>query len=354
MKYKNMIFLFVIIGISLSIVIYTQQLSQNDSKPIDVLSLIEIETSKNIKSKRVMLENYIWANDVIPITKLPTKIERSYVDTKFDTFQNVERIDRISIDMEHGVNSIAYMFFPKQSNNELLIYHQGHRGDILFGKSTIEFFLNEGYTILTFSMPLLGDNSKPTVYIDELNENIVLDNHDKLKFLESDKFSPIQFFVEPIYVSLNYIDSEFDFDSYNFVGLSGGGWVAIVYSGFDDRISKTVSVAGSLPFYLRTSSENLGDYEQKIPELYEIANYLELYIMASYGYERGLLQIFNEFDPCCFSGTTYVSYENVIKSKIPELGLGTFEIILDKNNKEHSISHFSLKKSLSFLENPID
>jgi len=354
MKYKNMIFLFVIIGIFLSIAIYTQQLSQNDSKPIDVLSLIEIETSKNIKSKRVMLENYIWVNDVIPITKLPTKIKQSYVDTKFDTFQNVERIDRISIDMEHGVNSIAYMFFPKQSNNELLIYHQGHRGDILFGKSTIEFFLNEGYTILTFSMPLLGDNSKPTVYIDELNENIVLDNHDKLEFLESDKFSPIQFFVEPIYVSLNYIDSEFDFDSYNFVGLSGGGWVAIVYSGFDDRISKTVSVAGSLPFYLRTSSENLGDYEQKIPELYEIANYLELYIMTSYGYERGLLQIFNEFDPCCFSGTTYVSYENVIKSKIPELGLGTFEIILDKNNKEHSISHFSLKKSLSFLENPID
>jgi len=338
-----MIFLFVIIGISLSIAIYTQQLSQNDSKPIDIPSLIEIETSENIKSKRVMLENYIWVNDVIPITKLPTMIEQSYVDTKFDTFQNVERIDRISIDMEYGVDSIAYMFFPRQSNNELLIYHQGHRGDILFGKSTIEFFLNEGYTILTFSMPLLGDNSKPTVYIDELNENIVLDNHDKLKFL-----------VEPIYVSLNYIDSEFDFDSYNFVGLSGGGWVAIVYSGFDDRISKTVSVAGSLPFYLRTSSENLGDYEQKIPELYEIANYLELYIMASYGYERGLLQIFNEFDPCCFSGTTYVSYENVIKSKIPELGLGTFEIILDKNNKEHSISHFSLKKSLSFLENPID
>ena len=354
MKYKNVIFLFVIIGISLSIAVYTQQLAQNDSKPIDVHSLIEIETSENIKSKRVMLENYIWANDVIPITKLPTKIERSYVDTKFDTFQNVERIDRISIDMKYGVDSIAYMFFPKQSNNELLIYHQGHRGDILFGKSTIEFFLNEGYTILTFSMPLLGDNSKPTVYIDELNENIVLDNHDKLEFLESDKFSPIQFFVEPIYVSLNYIDSEFDFDSYNFVGLSGGGWVAIVYSGFDDRISKTVSVAGSLPFYLRTSSENFGDYEQKIPELYEIANYLELYIMASYGYERGLLQIFNEFDPCCFSGTTYVSYENVIKSKISELGLGTFEIILDKNNKEHSISHFSLKKSLSFLENPID
>ena len=349
-----MIFLFVIIGISLSIVIYTQQLSQNDSKPIDVLSLIEIETSKNIKSKRVMLENYIWVNDVIPITKLPTKIKQSYVDTKFDTFQNVERIDRISIDMEYGVDSIAYMFFPKQSNNELLIYHQGHRGDILFGKSTIEFFLNEGYTILAFSMPLLGDNSKPTVYIDDLNENIVLDNHDKLEFLESDKFSPIQFFVEPIYVSLNYIDSEFDFDSYNFVGLSGGGWVAIIYSGFDDRISKTVSVAGSLPFYLRTSSENLGDYEQKIPELYEIANYLELYIMTSYGYERGLLQIFNEFDPCCFSGTTYVSYENVIKSKISELGLGTFEIILDKNNKEHSISHFSLKKSLSFLENHSD
>ena len=55
MKYKNMIFLFVIIGISLSIAIYTQQLSQNDSRPIDVPSLIEIETSENIKSRKLYL-----------------------------------------------------------------------------------------------------------------------------------------------------------------------------------------------------------------------------------------------------------------------------------------------------------
>ena len=349
-----MIFLPVIIGISLSIVLYLSQFSQNDSELIDVNSLIDIETSQDIKSKKMTLQNYVWKNDQTFKTKLPSNIQQSYVDKKFDDFENVKKIDRIYIKMNYNVDSTAYMFFPNDPNNELLIYHQGHRGDIVFGKSTIEFFLNKGYTILAFSMPLTGDNSKPTIHNNELDKKLFLDSHDKFRFLENNDFSPMKFFVEPIYVSLNYIDSEFDFNSYNFIGISGCGWTAVVYSALDDRISKTISVAGSLPFYLRTSPENFGDYEQNVPEFYDIANYLELYIMSSYGSDRGLLQIFNEFDPCCFSGTEYVSYENVIKNKISELNLGTFEIELDKTNKEHSISTSSLKKSFIFLKNIID
>ncbi|MBG98051.1 hypothetical protein CL659_02875 [bacterium] len=354
MKYKKMIFLPVIIGISLSIVLYLSQSSQDHSEEIDVNSLIDIETSQDIESKKIMLESYIWKDDQTFKSKLPSDVQYFYTDKKFDDFQNVERIDRIYVKMNYDVDSTAYMFFPKNPNNELLIYHQGHRGDITFGKSTIEFFLNKGYTILAFSMPLIGENSKPIVHIDELDENLFLDSHDKLRFLESSTFSPIKFFLEPIYVSLNYIESEFNFSSYNFIGISGGGWTAVVYSSFDDRISKTISVAGSLPFYLRTSPENFGDYEQKIPEFYDIANYLELYIMSAYGFDRGLLQIFNEFDPCCFSGTEYVSYENIIKNKISKLKSGTFKIELDKTNKEHSISSSSLQKSLIFLKNSID
>jgi len=351
MKNKNIIILSIIIGISSIIGIYIQQTSGPDFESIDVESFIEIENEEDIKTKKASLQNYIWKIDQNYLTKLPNTIQTSYYDVKFQNFKNIERIDRISILMEHDVDSIAYMFFPKESNNELIIYHQGHRGDILYGESTIQYLLNEGYTVLAFSMPLLGENSKPSVYVDSLDKNLLLDSHDKFQFLENDEFSPIKFFIEPIYVSLNYVDSNFNFNSYHFIGLSGGGWTAIVYSSIDERISNTVSVAGSFPFYLRTSPENFGDYEQRVPELYEIANYLELYIMSSYGNGRGLLQIFNEFDPCCFSGTEYTSYEYVIKSKISNLGHGTFEIKLDKNNKEHSISDFSLKESLSFLQN---
>ena len=349
-----MIFLPAIIGISFSIALYLSQYSENDYEAIDVNSLIGIEMPQDITSKKIMLESYIWKNDQNFKTQTPSKIQKFHVDKKFNDFENVERIDKIYTKMDYGVDSTAYMFFPKKPNNELLIYHQGHRGDIIFGKSTIEFFLKKGYTILAFSMPLLGDNSKPTVHINELDKKLFLDSHDKFSSLENDDFAPIKFFVEPIYVSLNYIDSEFDFNSYNFIGISGGGWTAVVYSALDERISKTISVAGSLPFYLRTSPENFGDYEQKVPEFYDIANYLELYIMASYGSDRGLLQIFNEFDPCCFSGTGYVSYENIIKNKISDLNSGIFEIELDKVNKEHSISLSSLKKSFSFLKNSID
>ena len=75
----------VIIGISLSIVLYLSQFSQNDSELIDVNSLIDIETSQDIKSKKMTLQNYVWKNDQTFKTKLPSNIQQSYVDKKFES-----------------------------------------------------------------------------------------------------------------------------------------------------------------------------------------------------------------------------------------------------------------------------
>ena len=47
----------------------------------DASSVIEIETKKDINSKRTALINYIW-KDQIP-TKLPTNIEERFIDNNF-------------------------------------------------------------------------------------------------------------------------------------------------------------------------------------------------------------------------------------------------------------------------------
>ena len=128
MKYKNMIFLFVIIGISLSIVIYTQQLSQNYSKPIDVDvgSLIKIDNKSDIDEKKNFLMEFFWdvgtLHSIISKSPLP-QVESDISDSRYDYFQNLKRIDRLTVEMEYDINSISYLFIPEKSNEKLILYH---------------------------------------------------------------------------------------------------------------------------------------------------------------------------------------------------------------------------------------
>ena len=244
--------------------------------------------------------------------------------------------------MEYGINSIAYLFLPENSNGKIIIYHQGHDGDFIIGKENINFFLNKNYAVLAFSMPLLGMNDQPIIDLERFGK-IKFTSHNQFEFLESSEFSPVKFFVEPIGVSLNYLDENFNFDSYYMVGISGGGWTTVLFSAIDDRITQSYSVAGSVPMFMRSDSKNIGDYEQRVPELYRIANYLELYILSSFGDERIHVQIFNKYDPCCFSGEMYTTYYDEIKNRMNQLGKGEFEIFLDDTHYEHKISQHALE-----------
>ena len=298
------------------------------SSDVNVTSLIHIQNKSNILEKRIQLIEYIWKQNNFPNDKMPSNVENNIQDNRFNDLQNLAKIDKLTISMDYGVDSYSYLFFAEKSNNKLVIYHQGHGGDFILGKKTIQYFLEKGYSVLAFSMPLTGMNTQPIVDLPNFGK-LKLMTHEDFKFIESDNFSPIKFFVEPIAISLNYIDKSFHFDSYNMVGISGGGWTTVIYSALDPRIEKSYPIAGSSPFYLKFNNQkNMGDYEQSLPELYRIANYLDLYIMASYGEKREHLQIFNKYDPCCFSGSGYTTYENKIKKSISDLGEGSFEVFL--------------------------
>ena len=310
----------------------------------DIDSLIKIDNKSDIDQKRYFLTEFFW--DVETLHRITSKsslpqVESNISDSRYDNFQNLKRIDRLTIEMEYGINSISYLFIPEKSNEKLILYHQGHGGDFILGKNTIQFFLDRNFTVLASTMPLVGMNNQPIVEIDGFGK-IKLISHEQLKFLEVNNFNPMKLFLDPIQINLTFLDKEYDFVQYSMVGLSGGGWITVVYSAIDERISNSFSVAGSMPFYLKVDERDIGDYEQTNIDLYRNVNYLELYILSASGDGRKHVQIFNKNDPCCYSGNGYETYEFVIKDKISQLGQGNFQIFVDNTHNEHKISDVAL------------
>jgi hypothetical protein len=319
---------------------------------------IYITNPNDIKDKRTKLIQYIWKNEGFPTSRIPEFIEKNIKDDRYADLDNLKNIDKIVTSMNYGVNSIAYHFHPLKSNNHLMIYHQGHDGDFIQGKQTIQFFLKNGYSVMAFSMPLMGMNNEPTIDLPPFGKITLLLvpnlGHAILRLLETENFSPIKFFLEPIVVATNYIEKSFNYQSINMIGLSGGGWTTTLSAAVDSRISKSYPVAGSLPLYLRTSlnPNDIGDYEQYVSDLYRICNYLELYILGAYGEGRKQLQMLVKDDPCCFGGFGYQTYEKGLKEIISKLGKGKFAVYLDVVNQEHSISNKMLEIVLNDLKTP--
>ena len=314
----------------------------------DLDSLIKIDDEEDIDQKRNELIKFFWNVGSIQhfdnITFRPQlpEVESDISDSRYNNFQNLKRIDKLTVEMEYGINSISYLFTPEKSNEKLILYHHGHAEDFLSGKDTIQFFLDRNFTVLAMTMPLMGMNNQPVVEIDGLGE-MKLISHNQFQLLEANNFNPMKLFLDPIQINLNFVEKEYDFNRYSIVGLSGGGWTAVVYSAIDDRISDSFSVAGSMPFYLRVSERDIGDYEQSNIDLYKITNYLELYVLSAYGDDRKHIQIFNKNDPCCYSGNGYESYEFFIQDKLLQLGEGNFQIFIDDTHIQHKISNTVLE-----------
>jgi hypothetical protein len=329
-------------------VLVEQKTIQNNQfvNQADVGSLIKINNEVDIDQKRSLLTEFFWnvgSFHRVTYNTQPPEVEYDISDSNYSDFQNLKRIDRLTVEMDYGINSISYLFVPKQSNEKLILYHQGHGGDFILGKDTIQFFLDRNFTVIAMAMPLLGMNNQPIVEIDGLGE-MTLTSHKKLGLLETDSFNPMKLFLDPIQINLNFLDKEYNFKQYSMIGLSGGGWTTVVYSAIDERISDSFSVGGSMPFYLRVDSRDMGDYEQTNIELYKHVNYLELYVLGAYGDGRQHVQIFNKNDSCCFSGSGYETYEFVVKDKISQLGKGNFQVFIDDTHNEHKISDFTIEQ----------
>lgn len=310
----------------------------------NVKDLISIHNKDHAAAKRAQLVSFIWGTNGLPKDQ-PASIEKAIEDERYADLDNLKQIDRLTVKMEWGLTSTAYHFVPEQGNGKLLIYHGGHDGDFIVAKELISFFLKNGFGVIGMSMPLEAPNNQPIVEVERVGK-IQLAFHDQLKLLKMKSGNPVQLFLTPVAVVLNYAQP-LGYDSIFMTGVSGGGWTTTIYAALDPRIKRSYPAAGTLPLHLREDRNrsnsaqrpaDWGDYEQTIPELHSIANYLDLYILSSLGDQRKQLQILNKYDPCCLSGEAFRAYETVVNEHVRSLGGGSFAVFLDTKNRTHSIS----------------
>tara|TARA_Y100000996_G_scaffold415533_1_gene410889 strand:+ start:4081 stop:5199 length:1119 start_codon:yes stop_codon:yes gene_type:complete len=316
--------------------ILSNSIDNESIKNLKIDNYINFNNESEIYEKRTELLNFIWNDDNLPDI-LPNSVQNDFEDSRFDNLENLKKIEKLEIIMKHEIKSYPYIFFPEQSNGNLILFHQGHSGGFINSKSTIQSFLNSGFTVAAFSMPLIGMNNQPLVEIEHLG-HVKIFKHDQLILLETEDFTSMNYFFTPVNTTLNYLEKNYSFEEFHMIGISGGGWVTTVYPAIDTRITKSFSVAGSLPLSLRIISDDVGDFEQYNPNFYSISNYFELYVMSSFGENREFTQIFNKYDPCCFAGEISKIYHDQMNEYVSNLSSGSFKIIIDDSHSEHKIS----------------
>ncbi|TDS13439.1 hypothetical protein DFQ03_2731 [Maribacter caenipelagi] len=310
-------------------------ISEFEYNPKSIENLIHVNNS-NRDSIQSILRNLIYGEDSLIQNINP--IINKIIDDNYSDLKNLEKIEEFNITQKYNIQSVGYIFHPKNNNSRLILYHQGHDGDFLLGKNTISHFLEKGFTIYAFSMPLDGPNNNPIVNIENLGK-VQLNNHEELKYLNN----PIQYFLNPVKIMIDYSE-KFHFKEINMIGISGGGWTTTLAAASDNRIMNSFPVAGSLPLFIKFQeySKNYGDFEQTYQPLLSQINYLDMYILGSTGANRSQLQILNKYDPCCFNGTKYLQYSDIVAHKITLFNDGKFNVISDTINKQHIISDWSL------------
>jgi hypothetical protein len=304
----------------------------------DVNALIKIDSAGDIATKRTTLVELIWGRNKLPQNDHPDHIENALRDQRYDDIDALKQIDKLVFRMEHGLHSVSYHFHPVNGNNKLLIYHQGHNGDFILGKSFISRLLANGYSVAAFCMPLKGLNNQPTIELQRFGF-LKITTHDHMKFLNPKAGHPLQYFLEPVIRMVNYAKTTLTYSHIDMAGISGGGWTTTLIAALDPGIEMSFPVAGSYPLYLRSQSRrDWGDWEQTLPEILSLCNYPELYIMGASGKGRLQLQIINQYDECCFAGLKWKTYADIVKTKVAKTGSGEWDLFLDDSHNGHMIS----------------
>ncbi|NNE67564.1 MAG: hypothetical protein HKN33_13450 [Pyrinomonadaceae bacterium] len=339
----------------------TEDLSGFEPKPVynlgndrytsdDIDGMISISKPEEVHIARKRALEFLFGSPELP-TQSVSKIDTDVSGARYRNLPALKHSRKLLIEMEFGLTSNAYHFVPANSNGAVVLFHEGHTMNLGMSETRIAQLLDRGFAVVTFIMPLIGENSRPVVNL-KRNGPFRLTDHQNLGLLKPKSGHAIRYFIEPVIRVMNYLDEHHQYTNIVMMGISGGGWTTMITAALDERILKSVPVAGSFPFYLRSGiTKNWGDFEQIDIRFYSLVNYLELYLMGSVGKGKAQLQIFNEFDSCCFAGTGSKMYEAVIKRRLKQISVGgQFDVFLDGSHQHHEISDNAMAKILEFLK----
>lgn len=306
--------------------------------------LITLRSPADVAERRDRLVRFIWGHPTLPEPQLlPDTVQEAIAEPRYAHLPNLKQVNRLVAVTEGVVTSVMYHFVPLKANNHLFIHHQGHDGDFFLDLNVVGGLLDQGYSVIAMFMPLWAPNNQPVVQNPRFGK-LKIQQHDQLlRFVPVKLGHALKFFLNPVALAVNYARNR-DYDPIYMIGISGGGWTTTLYAALDPRVLRSYPVAGTLPLALRTS--DWGDDEDHVVEFYDIADYLELYILGGYGDGRAQLQVLNQYDSCCYGGVRYWTYEAAVRDRLATLGKGSFEVFLDDSHQSHKISSEALRRIL--------
>ncbi|GAB2607481.1 hypothetical protein [Kribbella endophytica] len=332
---------------------------------VDVEDLMKVHTEADADALRPQLIAQVWKDTGALPTALPTVRRNVGTPAELPAFSGVRRYDRLEVAMPFGYVATVFLLEPvRRTHRRVALYHNGHGEGLETMQRTAQGLLDHGYVVLLFAMPFyhwnpktIQDPADPTVQQQP--------SHNDLNLWESEQYSPLALFLEPLAVAMNHVQAAYRPSSVQMVGLSGGGWATTIYPALDTRITRSYPTAGSLPFFVRPGSPKpsptRGDWEQrqdKQPGFYGLADFPDLYALAAAGRNRRQLQILNRFDECCFNGVGHRSYEAAVRQRIAVIGTdavsnesnGHWELLEDATHGDHTISPYALSVILWDLD----
>lgn len=294
----------------------------------DYRALIGLYSAGDVAARRRAAAAYIFRGDPPSggLARRPDVVEPDVLFLPLADLSNLAGIDRLTVTMPYGVNSVIFHLKPKRDNNCLMVYQEGHRVSFLARKPFLKRLLGEGCHVVALSLPLTGGlNNRPEIDHPRFG-HFLLNDPDDLEFLDNDASSSLQYFMTPLVAALNHALDGRSFGRVGATGFSGGGWAVEILAALDPRITASYAVAGSAPTAILAAMPQWGSPEQRQTRFYETVSYTELYVMGAAGVGRRQLQFFNDTDPCCFAGETWRAYRDAVAERARALG-GSFRIL---------------------------
>ncbi|HEX5109120.1 MAG TPA: hypothetical protein VFV95_11760 [Vicinamibacterales bacterium] len=251
---------------------------------------------------------------------------------------------------EAEIQGLADLYKHIPASRKLVILNPGHVCSYTAlgyqDSATVLELLNAGYDVLATYMPLLTPlqcGGTPTSSHDDLFDPA-------MGFRPAGGAHPLIYFLDPVRKSLNRALRKYGYSEVHMAGLSGGGWTTTLYAALDTRITTSIPVAGSLPFYMRSPSDaEQEDVPEKGNDFFRFLNdgtpvltgYKDLYLLGSHGAGRRQVQVLNRQDDCCFGQGAQVewdhavrAYEAGVRQQIRILGAGSFRVEINEANDQ--------------------
>lgn len=236
--------------------------------------------------------------------------------------------------------------------SRLLIYNHGHVGWYFSSpdaRALLRWAYSEGYDLLLTAMPMVAWNTPPRPIRaktwDGWGEfSPTATSHAFFPMIDTGQTHYLKFFLDPVTRSFEQVMREGKYETADMVGISGGGWSALLVGAIEPRLRKIICVAGFLPMRHRKQSGDFGDSEQVSASFYRKHTYDSLVAAASRSgtHARELWLMYNDEDPCCFGGAEATRYADELRAQ----GDTQVRVVIRKS-KVHDLDFAAIREILA-------